>query len=63
MILLSLADVHAMWPETSRPSLRTLREFAVAKGCCRRLGRGLAFTPADVERLLGEQFLTKGGPS
>jgi hypothetical protein len=50
--LLSVDQVIAMWPEGSRPTAKALKSLAKAHGCCRKLGRAIGFTEADVERLM-----------
>jgi hypothetical protein len=47
--LLSVEQVIAMWPEP-RPTGRALKHLAKAHACCRKPGRSIGFTEADVER-------------
>lgn len=59
MNLLSPEEVRAMFPENRRPALKRLIAKAKEAGCCCKLGRGIGFTPEQVQTFLG--YLTCSG--
>lgn len=50
MKLYSFAEVLAMWPPGT--NAKRLKQMAKTRGCCRKLGRVIAFTQGDLEELL-----------
>lgn len=53
MKLYSPEEVQAMFPDNRRPSLKRLIAKAKEAGCCCKLGRGIGFTPEQVQTFLG----------
>ena len=53
MKLHSPEEVRAMFPENRRPALKRLIAKAKEAGCCCKLGRGIGFTPEQVQTFLG----------
>ena len=49
MKLYSPENVQAMFPENHRPSLKRVIAKAKEAGCCCKLGRGIGFTPDQVQ--------------
>lgn len=49
--LLSIDEVRALWPDP-KPTEKALKRLAKSTGCCRKLGRAIGFTEADVNALL-----------